>query len=589
MSEENAFGTTMRIDLSPEVLRSLQAPAPHRPRSGDATGVIRIRAKSPDSPPASNDDFRKLLQSLYDAAILTTDDGRIIDANVRAEQFFHTTAAFLAGHNILELLNGADASLLSAIHSSLAARSFVLIQVQCIRADGETFPSEIAVGHLPLATPCLAFYVRDVTIRRDTELSLQTGITALRTAASGIAVVTPAGAFTKDLNPALTERLGLPPPPVPPISSERQKEYNAATAAYAKDISRFSLGDFIPDARVRENVCSAVAGARAWNGEFRMRALDGREFWARAVLAPNVTAEGDCIGAVVSVLDVTEERAAKEGMERYMKQLAARNAEMETDLRMARDVQMALLPSSYPKAACGGARLGFAHVYHPSGLVGGDFFSLVPVSDHEVLVFMADVMGHGPRAAMIVATLRGLIDQFAREASGTGEFMTSLNAAYSRIFSGTDEVVFATGIACKFDVAARKLETVNAGHPHPVARRADGRYETGNGMNLPPAPALGLLPDAEYTAVSREFLPGERLLFFTDGLSEAEGETGGPFGEDGILEGFRAGDAAELSHTLKEIVSAARRKTGQKEFNDDICLLGVEFLGAAAEPPRREE
>jgi PAS domain S-box-containing protein len=587
MSEENAFGTTMRIDLSPEVLKSLQAPAPHRPRSGDATGVIRIRAKSPDSPPASNDDFRKLLQSLYDAAIITTSDGRIIDANARAEQFFHTTAAFLAGHNILELLNGADASLLSAIQSSLAARSFVLIQVQCIRADGGTFPSEIAVGHLPLSVPCLAFYVRDVTIRRDTELSLQTGITALRTAASGIAVVTPFGTFTKDLNPALAERLGLPPPPAPPISSERQKEYNELAAAYAKDISRFSLGEFIPDPRVKEEIASAIASAAPWNGEFRMRSLAGREFWARAVLAPNVTGEGECIGAVISILDVSAERAAKEGMERYMKQLAARNAEMETDLKMARDVQMALLPSTYPKAASAAGRLAFAHVYHPSGLVGGDFFSLVRVSDHEVMVFMADVMGHGPRAAMIVATLRGLIDQFAREVPDTGAFMTRLNAAYAGIFSGTEEVMFATGVACKFDVAAQRLEIANAGHPHPIVRRSDGTYARGNGMDLPPAPALGLLPDAEYTAVSRAFLPGERLLFFTDGLSEAEGETGGPFGEDGILEVFRAGEGAPLSHALKEIVSAAKRKTGQDEFADDVCLLAVEFLGGGA-PPARE-
>ena len=569
----------MRIDLSPEVLKSLQAPAAHRPRSGDATGVIRIRAKSPDAtPPASNDDFRKLLQSLYDAAILTTADGRILDANARAEQFFHTTAAFLAGHNILELLNGADASLLSAIQNSLAARSFVLIQVQCIRADGGTFPSEIAVGHLPLAVPCLAFYVRDVTIRRDTELSLQTGITALRTAASGIAVVTLEGAFTKDLNPALATRLGLPPPPAPPISSERQKEYNLAVAAYAADIGRFSLGEFIPDARVAGEVASAIASATPWNGEFRMRALSGAEFWARAVLAPNVTSEGECIGAVASVLDVSAERAAKEGMERYMKQLAARNAEMETDLKMARDVQLALLPSAHPKVAAGADRLSFAHVYHPSGLVGGDFFSLVRVSDHEAMVFMADVMGHGPRAAMIVATLRGLIDRYAHEVPGMGGFMTSLNAAYSRIFSGTEEVMFVTGIACKFDVAARRMEIVNAGHPHPIVRSADGEYTRGNTMHVPPAPALGLLPDAEYEAATRDFLPGERLLFFTDGLSEAEGETGGPFGEDGILEAFRAGDGAPLAHALKEIVAAAKAKTARTEFDDDICLLAVEFI-----------
>ena len=138
---------------------------------------------------------------------------------------------------------------------------------------------------------------------------------------------------------------------------------------------------------------------------------------------------------------------------------------MEADLRMARDLQYAFLPSSYPVVTTGEpgnpGHLDFAHVYHPSGLVGGDFFDILPVSETQVLIFVADVMGHGARAALVVATIRGLLEQIAKETQEPGEFMTRLNSAYSKIYSNASELMVATACCVSFASikGSRRTET----------------------------------------------------------------------------------------------------------------------------------
>ena len=252
---------------------------------------------------------------------------------------------------------------------------------------------------------------------------------------------------------------------------------------------------FLKEEALAADMIAAAQAGDTWSGEMEMKRKDGTPFFAQVGLAPNLNPDGAMTGIVISLVDVTPQRQAQQQLELYAAQLRQKNTEMEADLRMARDLQYAFLPSSYPAVATDqpgkAGRLEFAHVYHPSGLVGGDFFDILPVSDTQVLIFVADVMGHGARASLVVATIRGLLEQIAKETKAPGEFMTRLNAAYSKIFSSASELMFATACCVLFDLERGQILHANAGHPLPMVIEPDGTVRTARVGAEALGPALG--------------------------------------------------------------------------------------------------
>lgn len=572
--EHQKHQATMRIDITPAMLEQLQqAPVPGAarisghsgglhagPRAG-GPGVIRI----PASParPLGGEDFQVLLQSIYDAVLITDPQGMIVGANVRAEQFFAAKRPELCKKNVFDWLVGAERSLLDTILGSLENNRFVLIQALCRRTDETMFPAEISVSRLPLGGKThLSFFIRDITWRKEAEERLKTGYNALQNSGSGIAVADNEGNLAGYVNPAMLELLGL----------------ESAEAAYERNFREFLIEETLA-----ADMIAAAEAQDTWTGEVEMKRADGTLFFAQASLAPNLNPDGAMTGIVISLVDVTPQRQAQQQLELYAAQLRQKNAEMEADLRMARDLQYAFLPSSYPEITTGdparAGRLEFAHVYHPSGMVGGDFFDLLKVSDHQVLVFMADVMGHGARAALVVATLRGLLEQIAKETQEPGEFMTRLNAAYSKIFSSASELMFATACCVCLDLNTGLLRHANAGHPLPMVIAPDGAVTMAEVEESALGPALGLFGDASYRHMEIPLTPGERLVFYTDGLTEARNGEQKEFEEDGLIRSLETHKAQPLADLLGAVVSDAVEFAGSPTFEDDVCVLGIHYAG----------
>ena len=566
MSKEQSQAT-MRIDITPAMLEQLQqAPAPggvriagrHAPAHSGSTGVIRIPA-GPSARPQGGEEFQTLFQSIYDAVFITDPQGAIVSANVRAEQFFASTRAELCKRNVLDVLCGADRGLLDTILGSLENNRFVLIQALCRRADDTLFPAEISVSRLPMGGKMhLSFFVRDITLRKEAEERLKTGYNALQNSGSGIAVADVEFSLAGYVNPSMLALLGL----------------SSVEEAYACNFRQF-----LKDEALAGDMIEAVKAGDTWTGELDMRRKDGEAFFAQASLEPNLNPDGAMTGIVISLLDVTPQRHAQQQLELTAAQLRQKNQEMEADLRLARDLQYAFLPSGYPAVAPTdpgqAGRLEFAHVYHPSGLVGGDFFDILPVSKSQVLVFVADVMGHGARAALVVATLRGLLEQLAKETQDPGDFMTRLNAAYSKIFSTAGDLMFATACCAFFDLDRGKILHANAGHPLPVIVDAAGPARIAQIAEAGLGPALGLFADARFGHDEIDLAPGMRVLFYTDGLTEARNADQAEFDVPGMLESIRAHRAEPLSGLLDALVRDVKNFTGAAVFEDDVCLLAV--------------
>ncbi|OQC57587.1 MAG: Phosphoserine phosphatase RsbP [Verrucomicrobia bacterium ADurb.Bin018] len=559
----------MRIDITPAMLEQLQqAPAPggvrlgrHAPTHSGGTGVIRIPA-GPAARPQGGEDFQTLLQSIYDAVLITDPHGGIVSVNVRAEQFFAGTRADLCRQNVLDVLCGAERTLLDTILGSLQNNRFVLIQALCQRLDGTMFPAEISVNRLPLGGKMhLSFFIRDITLRKETEERLKTGYNALQNSGSGIAVADVELALAGYANPSMLTLLGL----------------GSVEEAYASNFRQF-----LKDPALAGDMLAAVTAGETWTGELEMQRKDGAPFYAQASLEPNLNPDGAMTGIVISLLDVTPQRLAQQQLESYAAQLRQKNQEMEADLRLARELQYAFLPAEYPQVttqATGRAgRLDFAHVYHPSGLVGGDFFDILPVSASRVLVFMADVMGHGARAALVVATLRGLLEQLSKETHDPGEFMTRLNAAYCRIFSSSGDLMFATACCVCFDLDSGRILHANAGHPLPLVIEPDGTVRGARVAEEALGPALGLFPDAQYGHSRADLLPGKRVIFYTDGLSEARNAAQEEFETTGMTRTLQQQAGAPLPELLAALVRDVVAFTGETVFEDDVCLLGVGYV-----------
>src|SRR5207244_12185068 len=170
--------------------------------------------------------------------------------------------------------------------------------------------------------------------------------------------------------------------------------------------------------------------------------------------------------------------------------------QMETDLRMATELQQALMPSICLRFPAGLGKktteLHFYHRYLPASMMGDDFFHIARLSDDAAGICICDVMGHGVRAALVTAMLRALIETHASEAPDPGRFLTELNSEFTRILKQTGTLVFATVLYSVINIRERGARFARAGHPAPLrVRRTIGEVQTVASGEGSSGPAMG--------------------------------------------------------------------------------------------------
>jgi serine phosphatase RsbU (regulator of sigma subunit) len=269
-------------------------------------------------------------------------------------------------------------------------------------------------------------------------------------------------------------------------------------------------------------------------------------------------------------------------LEERDREIRQKNEQMETDLRMATELQQALMPSVYPTfpadAGQAATRLRFYHRYLPASMMGGDFFHIARLSDDTAGICICDVMGHGVRAALITAMLRALIETHAAEATDPGRFLTELNSEFTRILKQTGTLVFATVLYCVVNIRERDARFARAGHPAPLhVRRTAGEVQTAASDKGAAGPAIGLIPNAQFKTTEAKLAPGDFLLFFTDGIIEVEASDGSQFGIEGLQQSVRGHLNEPTESLLDAIVSDVYKFGGSTVLTDDACLVAAEL------------
>ncbi|MDR3405032.1 MAG: SpoIIE family protein phosphatase [Chthoniobacter sp.] len=261
--------------------------------------------------------------------------------------------------------------------------------------------------------------------------------------------------------------------------------------------------------------------------------------------------------------------------------LRKKNAEFEEDLRLAREAQMALLPRGFPSFPRGTppqeSALRFHHRYDPRHSVGGDFFDVPMVSDTKAGLFISDVMGHGVRAALMTAVIRGIVAQFAATVPDPAMVLAEINRVLLPILRQAGTPMFASAFYMVVDAATGETHFANAGHPSPLLiRRQTGEIER---LGLPGrahGPALGMLENAVYRSGTQDLASGDMVIMFTDGIFEVDGPNEEPFGQKRLVEAVRRRISLSPGQIFNEVIDEIHKFAVKEEFEDDVCLLGME-------------
>ena len=292
-----------------------------------------------------------------------------------------------------------------------------------------------------------------------------------------------------------------------------------------------------------------------------------------------------------NIHDISRRRRAEEALRSLNEELEQRVAErtrevreksdaMEAELKIAHELQLAMLPHYFPcfppDAPPGESTLRFFSVYNPTGLVSGDFFDVIALSDTAAGVFICDVMGHDVCAALVTAMMRALLEEIGPQAHDPAHLLTQLNRVLRNIFRKSHSDLFASAFYLVVDVARSQMSYANAGHPSPLhLRRRDG--EVGPVLsNGSLGPALGLFEEATYESCLSPIAPGDLVIMFTDGLLEVEGGNEQYYSQERLLAAVRKRLEVSPAELFTELLAETREFSIRKEFDDDVCLLGME-------------
>lgn len=301
MESDKEFSSTMRIDIPPDLIQK-NDPKTVRLETRRLSSTRKVVIKIPRAENASLESkYQQLLQSIYDAALVTDLRGHVVDSNPRATEFLLFSAEEFGRMTILDILSGADESLFDMLRDNLQNERYALLQAYCVRKDETFFPAEIAVNLLKFEETRLCFFIRDVTVRKEAEEKLKTEHNAIQNSGNGIAIADSEGRL-QYVNPALLQLWGF-------ASSQELYGSDARTL-------------WVDSSASRELIQTVLADHLNWSGELVACRKDGSRFDVQISAACNRDTDGEPVGMVLSFVDISDRKRADEALHQSERQKA---------------------------------------------------------------------------------------------------------------------------------------------------------------------------------------------------------------------------------------------------------------------------
>jgi len=305
------------------------------------------------------------------------------------------------------------------------------------------------------------------------------------------------------------------------------------------------------------------------------------ETWVITSKIPWKDRNGDIRGTFGISRDVTDLVITQRKLLETTHVLTQQKNAMDEEMELARQIQLAMVKEEQlKKVECSESKRGanFAYRYVPVSEMAGDFYQVIKISEEKVGVFICDVMGHGVRSALIVSMLRGLMEKEKEFIDDPQKYLTGLNQSLSTIFQSAGMTMFATAFYAVIDLRNETLSYCNAGHPSPLMVSGD-KVSLLSDHNSVRGPALGLVEGAEYPQGVIQLEKFNKLIAYTDGIYEITDKEGEEMGVSRLMKLLEESEV-NLDSDLESLLDAAREFSGDGEYGDDVCLVGVEMIHA---------
>lgn len=243
---------------------------------------------------------------------------------------------------------------------------------------------------------------------------------------------------------------------------------------------------------------------------------------------------------------------------------------LANELRIAHDIQMGILPADV-SACTRGTALDICATLEPAREVGGDLYEVLRAGDDRVVVVVGDVSGKGIPAALFMAVTTTLVRVIAPEVSPPEEVLARVNDA---LVAQNPRNLFVTICCAVFEPRAGKVTCARSGHPSPVLVRP------GQAPRLPfSATGLpaGFLPHAQYQSETLDLGPGDTLVFYTDGVTEAFDPGGNLFGDQKLLAALASAEITSAADAVAATLNAVRKHAADAPQSDDIGIVAVRY------------
>ena len=269
-------------------------------------------------------------------------------------------------------------------------------------------------------------------------------------------------------------------------------------------------------------------------------------------------------------LSVTIEKAIEQI--RYIKTMQKEHTQLESikgDLAVAREIQQAILPRIFPPFPENAHQLDIAASMNAAKDVGGDFYDFFRIDDERIGFVIADVSGKGVPAAIFMAVSRTLIRATGIRGVSAAECMT-----YSNVLLAKESVncMFVTVFYGIYNIKTGEVTYTNAGHNPPYLLKANGSLKSlGNSKNI----AAGVMEDIPFTEETLQLEPGDTLLMYTDGVTEATDTEEKEYGEARLEALLKQSTQADCQQIIDNVKADVKAFVGEAEQSDDITLLAL--------------
>ena len=258
----------------------------------------------------------------------------------------------------------------------------------------------------------------------------------------------------------------------------------------------------------------------------------------------------------------------------------AAQSRLEHELKIAANIQQSMLPRGNAAGLPRAVRV--AAMLVPAKQVGGDFYDYFALRDGNLLFAVGDVSDKGIPAALFMARVTGLLRVLGNTGTSPEKLLSEINA---RLVEGNDACMFVT-VACGIlDTSSGEVKYVSAGHEPPLVRRVDGSVKP---LQAESGAAIGIDAPAEYRLAQGFIAPGDTLLLYTDGVTEAETGDHTLFGSDRLIKLLSEGDAEDPSALIQRVVDSVGAQSSEFRAGDDVTVLAVCFSPPTVESQRIE-